>query len=61
MFAMYCRLNVSVSASNVDVIRKCHARIAKRHRKARKAYYRAMLAEHAKARSQYLYVMRGGL
>lgn len=63
MIGTYNRLRVSVHASNREVIAKARKKIAKRHRHCpskredRKAFYRAMLEQHRKARELYHYVL----
>jgi hypothetical protein len=56
MFATYQRLGVHIYASDREVIRaasrklKRSVRFARKHRKARHAFYRQMLRYHLKAR-----------
>lgn len=64
-FGIYCRLNLSVGASNLEVLRRARRKLAKRARRSRKhraerhAFYRAMLREHKEARDLYTHVMSG--
>jgi len=55
-YAQYCRLNVSVGATNRTVIKRASRKIKKasrfnrEQRNARHAFYRAMLAQHDDAK-----------
>jgi hypothetical protein len=57
MYGTYCRLNVHVYASNIEVIRRayCKLNMSARHdrkaRDARHAFYRQMLDYHREARN----------
>jgi hypothetical protein len=59
MFGTYCRLNVHCMDSNVTVIRAARKALHKKARRDpalrenRKAFYRAILAEHANARAVF--------
>ena len=59
MFSTYCRLNLHVSASNIDVIRAIRRKLRpavlrdKLKRSNRHAIYRLMLAEHLGAQNLY--------
>ena len=65
MYGTYTRLNVSVAASSLDVIRAVRKKLRKeilydrtaRHR--RHKIYRAVLAEHASAQRLYNIIQRG--
>ncbi|MFM7010330.1 MAG: hypothetical protein ACKO0Z_13540 [Betaproteobacteria bacterium] len=55
-YSQYCRLNVSVGATGREVIKRASQKIKKKsrfnrdQRMARHAFYRAMLAQHNKAK-----------
>lgn len=59
-YAQYCRLNVHVHASAMHVIRKARERLTHasardpKLRTQRKAYYRAMLEQHSKAKALFV-------
>ena len=65
MFALYCRLEFAVWQSNIDVIRAVRSRLnINSHRdpmlrSMRKKLYRAMIREHADARTLYTHVQTG--
>jgi hypothetical protein len=67
MYGTYQRFNLSVAASNREVIRKARAVIAVHHRRAperreaRKAFYRDMLEYHDSARTLYRRVSSGAI
>jgi hypothetical protein len=53
MYGTYCRLNVSVYASNLEVLRALRRKLkpfSADRREARKQIFRAILKEHADAR-----------
>jgi hypothetical protein len=58
-YAQYCRLNVSVGATNREVIKSASRKIKKKsrfnreQRAPRHAFYRAMIAQHNKAKSLF--------
>ena len=66
MFSTYCRLNLHVSASNIDVIRAVRRKLRpamlkdKSKRSNRHAIYRIMLAHHIDAQNLYKSI-QGGL
>ena len=60
----YERLQLHVSASNREVIRKAHKRLSKEgksraFRSERHEWLRSLVEEHREARELYGYVMRG--
>lgn len=65
-YGTYCRLNVHALASEREVIRACRRKMrpaalrARADKAARRSFYSAMLAEHARARKLYLRVLHGG-
>jgi hypothetical protein len=65
MYGTYCRLNVSVLASNIEVIRKARLKLVKScwhdrsKRDLRHMYYREILAEHEDARKLFSFVQSG--
>lgn len=58
-FALYLRLGLHVSASNIDVIRACRTKIAEHHlwcremKELRKQFYRSAIDYHRQARAVY--------
>lgn len=65
MFGTYNRLNVSVAATNIEVIRKARLKLRKNtwhdpsYREGRKLFYRNMLEYHAQAKALYRAVQTG--
>lgn len=65
-YGFYCRLNLHVWATNREVIVATRAKFLpntrrdRHNRKDRHDVYRAVLAEHAKARELFNHVMTGG-
>lgn len=65
MYGTYQRLNLHVSASNIDVIRAVRRKIKKSslhdtsRREARHEIYREMIQHHNDSRDLYVHVQRG--
>ena len=58
MFGTYCRLNVNLSASNIEVLRQARKKLRKGaflcDPNGEKQFYRVMLGYHASERKTYI-------